>query len=219
MNCCRRNAFTVILVACGLSACANPQQQSQERAAALQAQANKYCWEVFSDPRLEPVKDKVPLSLTMSDPIPIQMLSNNEFATKEEAAAILVWAEQRQKCQTKYTSLFGPAPVHLDALRRANTQLMAELYGGQITYGQYAKQLNQNTALFLQQDATIRAQAARDQMQAMQAFQQTLYQQQQLNLERQRIQNEQLRAMQPQPSRSVNCTTSYIGNQAYTNCQ
>jgi hypothetical protein len=219
MNCGQRRAFIWILVALSLSACANPQKQAADRAAALRAQVEGYCRQLYSDPRIDPIRSKVPVGIGLSEQIPIQMMSNNEFPSKEEAPAILVWAEQRQRCHEYQTSLFGPPPAHLEALRRANSQLMADLYGGAITYGEYAKQLNQNTSLFLQQDASIRAQAARDRLQAIQAFQQNLYQRQQLNLERQRLQNEQLRAMQPQQNPAIHCTTQYIGNQAYTNCQ
>jgi hypothetical protein len=90
------------------------------------------------------------------------MMSNNEFRTREETLAILVWAEQRQRCHEYQTSLLGQPPAHMEVLRRANSQLMADLYGGRINYGQYAKQLNQNVMVFLDQDAAIRAQAARD---------------------------------------------------------
>ena len=222
MKCRKRLAFIGILVIFTLSACVNPPPRSvdsQDRRADLQRRGAEYCQQLHSDPRLDPIRDKVPLLAQISDPIPMQMMSNNEFPTNEEASAIAALAEQRQKCQKYQTVLLGAHPAHVEALRRTNSQLMAELYGGNITYGQYAKQLNQNVVLFLQQDAAIGAQAARDRLQAAQAFQQNLYQQQQLNLERQRLQNEQLRALQPQRNPPINCTTQYIGDQAYTNCR
>lgn len=216
MNGCRGNPFFLVLFVLLLSGCAGPQQK---QGADLDAKGREYCRQLYSDPRLDPIRSKVPLNMGVSDPIPIQMMSDNDFPSTEEASLILVWAEQRQRCHEYQTSLYGPPRAQVEAVRRANSQLMAELYGGVITYGQYAKQLNENISLFLQQDEAIRAQAARDQLQALQAFQQNLYQQQRLNIERQRLQNEQLRALQPRQNPPVSCTTDYIGNQAYTHCR
>jgi hypothetical protein len=214
--------FWIILALLFVSGCVNPGRPIPPSAGEVQtniARSKQYCSQLYADPRIDPVRSKLPMPTSFSDSISIQMMSSNEFPTKEEAQAILAYADQRQKCMDYNNVIFGPTPVHVDAVRRSVSQLLAELYAGSINYGQYAKQLNQNFGYFIQQEATIRAQVARDQLQVQQAFQQSLFQQQQLSLERQRLQNEQFRALQPKINTPVNCTTQYIGNQAYTNCQ
>ena len=111
-------------------------------------------------------------------------------------------------------SVLGPPPTHFSALRRANSQVMAELFARRITYGQFAGQLNQNEIAFMQQDQILRTQAQRDAAQATQAFEQQLIQQQQINLQQQQLLNQR----RPAPPNPVNCTTQYVGNMAYTNC-
>ena len=221
-----RGTLPGILMVVLLSGCASQRGQQyqyvREDPAVTEAKAERYCRYAYSDARINPVRSKVPIRNGGS--IPIQMMSSNEFPSKEEAAAILVWAEQRQKCFEHEAMLFdATAPGHIQAQRLEVSQLMAELYEGKITYGQYATQLTQNRARFFKQDAVMRAQAARDQAQAAQAARQNLYQQQLLDLERQRLEDEQEKSRnthrygkgaRPQ----VNCTTTYIGNQAYTKC-
>lgn len=47
---------------------------------------------------------------------------------------------------------------------------------------------------------------------------QAAYQQQQQAIYQQQMENMRAWGQQNAPSRPVNCTTSYVGNQAYTNC-
>ena len=207
MNTIAVTSAVLVLLLAGCAGLANKQRQEE---------VNAYCRQVYSDPRLDPIREKVPINITFADSIPVRMLANDNYPTKEEAAAILSWAEQRQLCQTKATEMFGPAPAHLAAVRDANSQSMADLYAGKLTYGEYIRQYSDHKARFLEVDQAVRAQAAEYALRAQQAFSQQLYQQQQLNLQRQQIQAEQFKALQP--NRSLHCITSYIGNQAYTNC-
>jgi hypothetical protein len=177
--------------------------------------SQEQCRQFYSDARLDLIRDKVPVQMRIEEPIPVQMMADNNLPTEEEKTAIIAWAEQRQLCQQASNALLGAQPTHVEAIRSANSQAMADLYAGRISFGEFAKQLNQNRIAFFQQDQALRAQAQRDSLQAQQVLQQHLYQQQQLNLQQQQINNERLRSSQPS---SVNCTTQYIGNQAYTHC-
>lgn len=197
--------FVVLLIAMTLASCA--QMEAHKRQAA-RAEVEQYCAQLYTDARIDPIRDKVPINLRVETPIPIQMMANNAIPTEEEQAGILAWAEQRQLCQQRSTDVLGPPPAHLEAVRSANSQAMADLYGGRISYGDFAKQLNQNRMAFIQQNQALLDQANRDALQRQQAFQQLLFQQQQLNLQQQ----------SRQQNAPVNCTTQYIGNQAYTNC-
>ncbi len=196
-----------------LGACANMQQAQIQ---GKQKDAQQYCASLYSEARLEPIRGKVPFQLALGQSIPMEMMSNSQFPTEEETQAILTWAQLRQDCFTYQTQVLGQPPAHYVALRMANNQVIAELFAGRITYGQLAQQINQNQIAALQQDQAIRMQAQRDAVQAQQAFSQQLFQQQQLNLQQQQLRNQQL---QSRPiNNSVNCTTQYIGNTAYTNC-
>lgn len=203
-------SVTIAVLVLLLAGCAELASKQQAE------QANAYCIQVYSDPRLDLIRDKLPITIKMTESIPVRMLANDSYPTKEQAAAILSWAEQRQLCHSKLTEIFGPAPAHLTAMRDANSQSMADLYAGKLTYGQYIRQYSDHKARFLEVDQALSTQAAERALRAQQAFSQQMYQQQQLNLQRQQIQAEQFKALQQ--NRPLNCTTSYVGNQAYTNC-
>jgi hypothetical protein len=180
-----------------LTGCAELQPQSNRG-----EELHQYCRQVYSDPRIDPIRDKVAVYAQKVSDISMQMMANQATATDEEKVAILAWAEQRQLCHQRRNELLGQPPAHMEAARGYYSQAMADLYGGQISYGEFAKRGSQIIAAYFQHDQALRAQAQRD-------AQQQLYQQQQLNLRRQQLLDQ---------NRPVNCTTQYIGNQAYTNC-
>ena len=203
-----------LLTTSTLSACVDLQEQRQiedeKRQEAARAEVDMYCSQLYSDPRLDPIRAKMPIGKSITEPVPVQMMTNSDLPTQGEKSAILAWAQQRQLCQQKDSTLFGPPYPHLEAARRANSQSIADLYGGKITYGQYAKFLNELEAHVLQEDQAVRAQAARDFLDAQRTADQHFYQQQQ-------IMRETIKSVQPREP--VQCTTSYVGNQAYTNCR
>lgn len=210
--------LTVLVLVAQFSACVNVPQSGQQDAVqeANVQELKRYCNNLFADSRLDQIRHKVPLHLNIADPISVEMMGNSEFPTEDEAQLILLWAQHRQDCHKRQTEILGPPLAHFLAFRMANGQAIAELYARRITFGQLAGQLNQNTIAFMQQDQALKSQVQRDADQAQQAFAQTLMQQQQLNLQRQQLLNQQ---RQPLPTRNpVNCTTQYIGNTAYTNC-
>jgi hypothetical protein len=211
--------LVVLVLVAQFGACVNVPQSGQQDAAQLarQQEGIRYCNGLYADSRLDPIRHKVPLALNIADPIPVVMMGNSEFPTEDEAQLILLWAQHRQDCHKRQTELLGSPPAHFLAFRMANAQAIAELYARRITFGQLAGQLNQNTIAYMQQDQALKSQAQRDAAQAQQAFAQTLMQQQQLNLQNQILLNQQRQP--PLPRRNpVNCTTQYIGNTAYTNC-
>ncbi|CAN0458074.1 unnamed protein product, partial [Phaeothamnion confervicola] len=91
--------------------------------ASTQSPVERVCDELYRDPRIDPIRGKVQLSL--DDRATVQMMANDSIPGPVEKAAILAWAEQRQSCQDYAAHQQGPAPPHFDSLRRANSQLMA----------------------------------------------------------------------------------------------
>ena len=198
----------VILVAATASGCAEIEQKQALKA---YQNAEAYCRNLNSDSRLDVLRGKIHMDST---PPPIQILANTETPTKDEMPAILVYAEKRDQCRGYFDSVLGAPQQPRQAARLANNQSLADLYAGKITYGEYAKQVTEHMSAAQQQASQIAAQDNRDRLQALQVFQQGLYQQQQLNLQQQ----QQMRSsFTPLPS-AINCTTQYIGSQAFTNC-
>lgn len=118
------NAACALFLPVMLVSCADLQNQRTEAAA---AQAKEQCRQLYGDARLDRIRDKVPVQMRIEEPIPVQMMSNSNLPTEEEKTAILVWAEQRQLCQQGSNSLVGAQPAHVEAIRSANSQAMADL--------------------------------------------------------------------------------------------
>lgn len=187
--------------------CANLQTQD-----ARDAEIKQYCRKLSEDPRIDPIRAKVPVVIAIADPISVSMKTNDTYASFYEQPAILAWAEQREQCLERATEVLGQPPAHMVAVRSINSQNMADLYSRKITFGEFAKRLSQTNADFRQANQAIQALDARDRHSAQEAAAQEMYQRQQINLEGQRLQAEQF------STPGINCATQYVGNQAYTSC-
>lgn len=136
----------VLIVVAG---CANkqrwqdaPTSQSQN-SAALMAQGNQCYEEMKANPALNPIKGKVAFNVNEQT---LQMLSNINKPTAKEKQAIALWDEKRQECSRYWDAAYPSTntPAVFNAISSANktaTQnLIANLYAGKITYGEFAKQ-------------------------------------------------------------------------------
>jgi hypothetical protein len=138
--------LAILLGVVQLSACAevpqtNQQGAQQQQEAQLQAKAREMdacCVSLFADSRLDSIRRMVPINLNYREPISVEMKGNSQFPTEDEANSILLCAQLRQECLQRHLAELGPAPTHLAALRMANSQVMAEWYARQITYGQFS---------------------------------------------------------------------------------
>ena len=208
MNSYLKVSLSILCLAAVSVACVPVSTRNQSNNAV--AEADAYCAALYSDPSLNSIRYKTPVGIPLTQSVAVHMMANSERPTDEEKVAVLKWAESRELCASKYMEVAGQFPAHLQALRSLNSQAMAELYAGELTFGEFARQMERNRVAFIQQDAALQRQANRDALMEQQAANQMMYQQQQLRLQRQQIQNDQ--------NRSVNCTTRYVGNQAYTSC-
>ena len=185
-------------------------KQRQEKLAATKS----YCESLYADSRIDPIRKKIPITLSMERPVPSRFMINDARPTDDEKAAILVWIERRQLCQQNYAEILGAPSAHLSAARASNSQGLADLYSGKITFGEFSRRYNRNRSTYLQQDAAFRIEAQREALQQQQAFQQQFFQQQQSYFQQQLIQNQPMQ----QSTRSMNCATQYVGNEVYANC-
>ena len=178
----------------------------------------------MADPALIPIRDKV--GLYSADQQTFAMRTNTDYASAEEKPVIGLWAQKRDQCELMNRPILAKAPVQMAAVIKAGGQvtdsMIAELYLGNITYGELANRRAKNAAGFrttlanIQQALTVQSQQA--QFQAQQLANQAV-----ANWNAQ-VQTQALQQMQRQRQMSspvrdtINCTSNQLGTSTYTNC-
>jgi ABC-type molybdate transport system substrate-binding protein len=128
-----------------------------QRARLVAQETRSYCDSLMSDPNLDPIRGKIHMGIV--DDIPMQILANASTPTSEESAAILIYASKVEDCRNHKEAAiasfdaekFKKIEKFLKALRLANRRTLAALYASQITYGQYAQQVTENTNMLKEQ--------------------------------------------------------------------
>lgn len=180
-------------------------KQRQEKLAAMKS----YCESLYADSRIDPIRKKIVIATSMDQAVPRRLMTNDSLPTEQEKAAIQVWVNQRELCQQSHAEIFGAPPAHLSAVRAANSQGLADLYAGRITYGEFAKQYERSRNAYLEQDAALRVQAQHEAVQ-----QQLASQPDDPSIPEKLFQGLQM----PQSRPSTSCTTQSRGLQADSKC-
>lgn len=121
------------------------------------------------DAELQPISDKVALALV--DEVTFGMLSNEATPTSDETQAIYKWATKREQCLKSYPPPNNPiTQINMEGFNSIQS-LILDLYKGAITYGQFARQRQENAKMV---DAKIQGVSGQQQQ-----YQQRQYQQQQ----------------------------------------
>lgn len=180
-----------------------------------------YCNSLLNDSVLNPIRGKVPLRIER-DAITFEMLTNQSRSVETEKTALQHWVQARKTCfEYEFHMLsaqYDPPPVWLIESRARSEAYIADLYVGRLTYGEFVRALQDviaagdranEEAKYRQQllTAAQRKAAAQEAATAQQAYQNFM---QNLN-----------NAFQPARNfgnPSLNCTSQYIGNFMYTNC-
>jgi len=155
----RRGAFAALLcAAAAIAGCAeSPSHQQRQPAAAStpspsarapeaaqpptsKGSTDSHVEQLFADPRLDPIRDKVPLILRAGAVTPA-LLANEEKPTPAEKQAIKVWMSVREQAQQIQLEQRGPPSQRLVRTRQQVTQAILQLYSGDLTYGQFAKRI------------------------------------------------------------------------------
>jgi len=193
---------------------------AQRQRAALEKEVvhvREECNALLADAALDPIRDKV--AFFNADQPPLAMRTNTSYASAEEKPVIALWAQKRDQCYRISDQLMAMVPAQIVALMTASRQvtdsMIAELYLGNITYGELANKRAKNAAEYrvtvanIEQALTVQNQQAKFQAQhlANQAISNWNAQ----------MQTQALRQMQRQ-SNSINCTSNQLGNSTYTNC-
>ena len=98
--------------------------------------------QLFADPRLDPIRDKVPLVLHPGT-VTRALLANEDKPTPPEKQAIKVWMSIREQAQQYQLEHQGPPSVRLVRTRQLVTRAMLQLYNGELTYGQFARRIQE----------------------------------------------------------------------------
>jgi hypothetical protein len=102
--------------------------------------AGSYVEHLFADPRLDPIRDKVPLVLRSGAVTPL-LLANGDKPTPSEKQAIKVWLSVREQAQQYQLEHRGPPSPLLVRTRQLVTRAILQLYSGEMTYGEFAKRI------------------------------------------------------------------------------
>jgi hypothetical protein len=108
----------------------------------IQVEQNPYLRSLYADPRLDPIRDKVPL-LLKPDSIKPSYLANEQRPTPEEKKAIVAWLQVRDRAQQYLTSQRGEPSQLLVQTRNQVTRAIAQLHRGELTYGGFARRIRQ----------------------------------------------------------------------------
>jgi len=95
---------------------------------------------LFADPRLDPIRDKVPLVLRTGAVTPV-LLANDDRPTATEKRAIKVWLSIREQAQLYQLEHQGPPSPLLVRTRQQVSRAILQLYHGQLTYAQFAQRM------------------------------------------------------------------------------
>jgi hypothetical protein len=144
-------AGIVLCVAALLAGCAEaptsqrpspPQSQSPSASRSPDKGAASPVDELFADPRLDPIRNKVPLVLHPGT-VTRALLANEDRPTPPEKQAIKVWMSIREQAQQYQLEHQGPPSARLVRTRQLVTRAMLQLYNGELTYGQFARRIQE----------------------------------------------------------------------------
>lgn len=107
------------------------------------AAANRRCDERIADPRIDPIRQYIPLSGPES--ASLQQIASKKKPNAREKDAILVWDAALAECTQDLRdidiaagiNINSPYHVNSNTLYSAQKQAKAQLWAGQISYGQY----------------------------------------------------------------------------------
>lgn len=101
----------------------------------------------MAEASLDPIRTKLPLTMKKPDDFTFAMLIDASTVSDSEKVAILRWAELRVECFERHAeatkAIYGPPPLWKTAGRQRIGVLLAGLYQGRLTYGDYAREAQQ----------------------------------------------------------------------------
>jgi hypothetical protein len=101
-----------------------------------------YLRSLYADPRLDLIRDKVPL-LLRPDAIKPGYLTNDARPTPQEKQAITAWLQVRERAQRYQAAQRGePSPLLIQTRNRV-TEAIVQLYSERLSYAEFARRIQQ----------------------------------------------------------------------------
>jgi len=99
------------------------------------------CEQLMADPRIDPIRDKVAVPISLGASQDIAFLSNRNRPTDAERPAIKVLWDAHEACRAWTEARAGGEPRYRASSDEAVGALLGDLHDGAITYGQFARKL------------------------------------------------------------------------------
>lgn len=213
-------AFTALVVALLAGCVTQPQQQTRRPSSEDDPSAR--CFTTLStEAKFAPLSAKIG-SIGVPDKAGIEQMASKERVTEEDKPLLSAWAAARQACAEQgrgFRAQYAPpgwVPTY-DSLQSGVLVAIANLYGGNITYGEFITERLRVSEIAKAQfsDASNRDMSARQQQAqidsqradaAMGMLMQQQQQQQQLQQQRQQALQQQM-----QNNRTINTTCNTFG--------
>jgi hypothetical protein len=100
-----------------------------------------YCAKQYADPRLDPIRSKVVLPISMDAPQPIEILADRTYPSASERQAIGALGEVRKACSDYAAVRMGEPPAYRQRSQGEVSIGLSQLYDGEITYGDFARRM------------------------------------------------------------------------------
>jgi hypothetical protein len=126
--------FTVVAIVL-LSACA------AQREARHAESVKQFCEEQYADTRIDPLRGKMLIPISVNEAQPIEMLANRQRPDAAEREAILALSQARNACNKYAFEKLGAPPAYRSATHDRVSAELADLYAGDISFGEFAKAL------------------------------------------------------------------------------
>ena len=97
------------------------------------------CSQDYADSKIDAVRDKILIPLQIGEPQPVDMLARRIKATDAEKPAIKALSGAFDACIQRATTRLGTLPSYRLRTNNRISEGLADLYAGDITYGQFAK--------------------------------------------------------------------------------
>lgn len=104
------------------------------------ADVTAYCTQQYADKAIDPVRAKIDVPIRLGEPMPIERLADRTRASDVEKPAILALAKAMENCTGFGVTHLGPMPYYRTVSNSRIADLLAQLYAGDITYGQFSRE-------------------------------------------------------------------------------
>lgn len=130
-----RNGVGVILACAVVAGCAG----SGSKGPSPEDQVRTFCEQAYADKRIDPIRSKVQVPLSFDAPQEVEKLANRSVVTDEERPAVKALWEAKEACRREAERVLGPPPRYREVSEDQLSVALAELYDGELTWGQFAR--------------------------------------------------------------------------------